>query len=124
MTTMQSAQERWFGPFRLDVQDARLWQGAQALRLRPKSFAVLRYLLERPGRLVAKAEVLDGGWPGLVVGADARMRCLRVCAVLHGRRRCACDQRESPTAREGGAARLRLAHRHGAPTLLQAAPRA
>ena len=84
---------------------------------------MLRPLLERPGRLVAKAELMDGVWPGLVVGADARLRCLRVFAVLHGRRWCACGQRESPTARKGGAARLRLAHRQGAPALLQVAHR-
>ena len=60
------ARTRWgSGTCRLDVQDERRWPGAPALRLRPKNLAVLRYLLERPGRLVAKAEVVDGGWPGL-----------------------------------------------------------
>ena len=35
-----------FGPFRLELAtpQGRLWRGAQALTLRPRSLAVLRYL--------------------------------------------------------------------------------
>ena len=34
----------------------------------PKAFAVLRYLAERPGRLVSKQELLDNVWPNVYVG--------------------------------------------------------
>jgi len=52
-----------FSPFRLDPGNARLWHGSQVIRLRPKSFAVLRYLLDRPGQLVTKEELLNAVWP-------------------------------------------------------------
>jgi len=39
---MHDVHELYFEPFRIDLQDEQLWQGTQVLRLRPKSFAVLR----------------------------------------------------------------------------------
>jgi DNA-binding winged helix-turn-helix (wHTH) protein len=45
-----------------------LWRGSQAIKLRPKAFAVLAHLLERPGRLVTKEDLLNGVWPGTFVG--------------------------------------------------------
>src|SRR5689334_15719335 len=52
-----------FPPFRLDVVDQRLYCGQQEIALRPKTLAVLLHLLERPGRLVTKDELLDAVWP-------------------------------------------------------------
>ncbi len=57
-----------FGPFRLDLAAERLTRGDEALRLRAKSFALLRYLVERPGRLLTKQELLDALWPDIAVG--------------------------------------------------------
>ncbi|MGH9843627.1 MAG: ATP-binding protein, partial [Blastocatellia bacterium] len=62
MTTKQ-ARTIVFPPFRLDEVNQQLWCGEEVLALRPKSFAVLAYLLERPGRLVTKEELLDACWP-------------------------------------------------------------
>jgi predicted ATPase len=53
-----------FGPFRLDVTHGRLWRGEQVIGLRPRSLAVLRYLVEHPGRLVTKAELRKHVWAG------------------------------------------------------------
>lgn len=53
-----------FGPFRLDVTHGRLWRGEQVIRLRPRSLAMLRYLVEHPGRLVTKAELRRHVWEG------------------------------------------------------------
>lgn len=36
-----------------------LWRGSEAIKLRPKAFAVLDYLLGRPGQLVTKEKLLD-----------------------------------------------------------------
>lgn len=36
-----------FGSFRLDMADARLWRGSEALRVSPKALAVLHYLVEQ-----------------------------------------------------------------------------
>ena len=46
-----------FGPFHFDGPPGRLWQGEQAIALRPQSLAMLRYLVAHPGRLVTKAEL-------------------------------------------------------------------
>ena len=53
-----------FGPFRLDGPQGRLWQGDQRIALRPHSLALLRYLVEHPGRLVTKAELRQHVWAG------------------------------------------------------------
>ena len=42
--------------------------GSQAIKLRPKAFAVLDYLLGRPGQLVTKEELLNAVWPETFVG--------------------------------------------------------
>ena len=61
-----------FPPYRLDTENECLWQAAedgsdQRITLRPKAFAVLRYLLERPGRVIAEGELLEAVWSGVVV---------------------------------------------------------
>ena len=56
-----------FGGFRLDTTNERLWQGAQAIALRPKAFAVLAHLVEHAGQLVTKQHLLEAVWPGTFV---------------------------------------------------------
>jgi class 3 adenylate cyclase len=51
-----------FGPFALDGSDDGLWRGPQRCKLTAKAEAVLRYLVEHPGRLVHKADLLATGW--------------------------------------------------------------
>ncbi|HKP84796.1 MAG TPA: AAA family ATPase [Blastocatellia bacterium] len=51
-----------FGPFRLDESNECLWRGTRTLALRPKAFAVLKYLVERPGHLVTKQQLLSAVW--------------------------------------------------------------
>jgi DNA-binding winged helix-turn-helix (wHTH) protein/tetratricopeptide (TPR) repeat protein len=57
-----------FPPFRLDPANEQLWRGRHLVALKPKTFAVLRYLLERPQRLVTKDDLLDALWAGVHVG--------------------------------------------------------
>lgn len=64
------------GPFRIDLRNECVWHGAQALRLRPKSFAVLRYLVTHSGRLVTKEELLAAVWPATVVREAALAICI------------------------------------------------
>ena len=59
---MEQTHHLAFGPFRLDVPQGRLWRGDQCIFLRPRSLAVLRYLLEHAGRLVTKAELRRHVW--------------------------------------------------------------
>ena len=57
-----------FDPFCLDLTNECLWDGTQAIKIRPKPFAVLQYLLARSGKLVTKEELLNAVWPGTFVG--------------------------------------------------------
>ena len=68
-----------FGPFRLELAtpQARLWRGEQALTLRPRSLAVLRYLVAHPGRLVTKAELRQHVWAGMHVTDTVLRVCIR-----------------------------------------------
>jgi DNA-binding winged helix-turn-helix (wHTH) protein/tetratricopeptide (TPR) repeat protein len=66
-----------FPPFRLDLRDARLWRGEREIRLRPKTLAVLRYLAERPGRLVSTTELLSAVWPDVAVSDVMPRLCVR-----------------------------------------------
>lgn len=66
-----------FGHFRLDVDNECVWRDTQPLSLRPNTFAVLRYLVEHPGRLVSKDELLNALWSDVYV-SDAVLRvCIR-----------------------------------------------
>lgn len=56
-----------FPPFRLDPANRRLYCGEQPIALRPKSFEVLKYLVEGAGTLVTKDELLDAVWPATAV---------------------------------------------------------
>ena len=62
-----------FGQFRLDLGNECLWQGARAISLRPKAFAVLRILVAHAGQLVNKQQVLDSIWPDTFV-SDAVLK--------------------------------------------------
>lgn len=64
-------------PLRLDTQNECLWRGARSIALTPKAFAVLRYLADRPKRLVTKDELLDTLWAGTVVTDGV----LKVCVL-------------------------------------------
>jgi len=72
---MAETEDVQFGPFQLHQGDERLWCGADAIVLRPKSLAVLRYLLARPGQVINKEELLQAVWPETAV-SDA---VLTVC---------------------------------------------
>ena len=52
-----------FGDFRIDPQNECLWRGEEMLSLTPRPFAVLRYLVENPQRLVTHDELLEALWP-------------------------------------------------------------
>ena len=62
-----------FDPFSLDLVNECLWQGSKAIKLRPKAFAVLNYLLARPGQLVTKEKLLNSAWPEAFV-SDAVLK--------------------------------------------------
>ena len=52
-----------FGEFGLDTLNECLWRSNATIALPPKPFAVLRYLVEHPGRLITHDELLEALWP-------------------------------------------------------------
>ena len=60
---MPAPQRLVFGSFQLDLRDERLWCGSTVVRLPPKPFAVLAYLVTQAGRLVTKDALLAAVWP-------------------------------------------------------------
>src|SRR5262252_1061222 len=56
-----------FGDCTLDLARGALVRSGADVRLRPKSFDVLRQLVERHGQLVTKEELLDAVWGRTVV---------------------------------------------------------
>src|SRR5262249_43819272 len=45
-----------------------LWKGPDAIKLRPKTFAVLEHLVSKPGELVTKKDLIAAVWPDTFVG--------------------------------------------------------
>ncbi len=66
-----------FHPFCLDPATQRLLRGGRPVRLTPKAFAVLHFLLTRAGRLVTKAELLEALWAGTHVQDSVLKVCIR-----------------------------------------------
>jgi TolB-like protein/DNA-binding SARP family transcriptional activator len=56
-----------FGTFELQPNERRLLAGGEPVVLGPRAFDLLVALVERPGQLVTKEELLDCVWPNLVV---------------------------------------------------------
>jgi len=73
-----------FGPFRLDMTQGCLWRGDQVIPLRPRSLAMLGYLVAHPGRLVTKAEVHQQVWAGTHVTDSVLRVCVREIRLALG----------------------------------------
>src|SRR6266508_4306668 len=64
-----------FGPYRLDRSG--LTARTRAIRLTPKSLALLRCLAERPGRVVTKDELFAAVWPDTTISDAALVTCIQ-----------------------------------------------
>jgi TolB-like protein/DNA-binding winged helix-turn-helix (wHTH) protein len=60
-----------FGRYVLDLDRGCLFHEDKEVALRPKTFAVLLYLVENPRRLVSKDELFAAVWPKVAVTDDA-----------------------------------------------------
>ena len=63
-----------FADIELDLDRFAVTRGGRRLSLEPKAVDVLRFFVERPGRLVTRDELLDGVWPGVAVTPNALTR--------------------------------------------------
>lgn len=64
-----------FGEFTLDTQKCCLFRGAEQVKLRPKVYETLKYLVQNPGRLIAKPELMGAVWPDSFVTDDSLVQC-------------------------------------------------
>ncbi|WP_089945648.1 AAA family ATPase [Candidatus Entotheonella palauensis] len=74
---MREAATIEFEPFCLDLGDESLWQSGKRLRLTPKAFAVLRYLVDHAGQLITRDDLFEAIWPETYVSDDALTVCVR-----------------------------------------------
>jgi TolB-like protein/DNA-binding winged helix-turn-helix (wHTH) protein len=65
-----------FDNFTLDLRRGCLRGAEGEIELRPKSFEVLRYLVENAGRLVPKDELIKAVWPSVIVTDESLARCV------------------------------------------------
>jgi len=65
-----------FPPYRMDLRAERLWCGTEPVALRPKAWALLRYLIERPGVLVTKEALHAAVWGDAIVSDDTLTRTM------------------------------------------------
>jgi adenylate cyclase len=65
-----------FEDYMLDVAYGSLRTKDREVELRPKSFEVLRCLVENAGRLVSRDELISTVWPNVVVTEESLSRCV------------------------------------------------
>ena len=66
-----------FDRFKLDLTRGCLQHGEEEIKLRPKSFEVLKYLVDNNGRLVSKDELIHAVWVNTAVTDDSLVQCLK-----------------------------------------------
>jgi DNA-binding winged helix-turn-helix (wHTH) protein/tetratricopeptide (TPR) repeat protein len=65
-----------FASFRLDLGRLCLFGPDGHIALRPKSFDVLRHLIEHAGRVVGKDELINAVWPDVMVTEESLTLCI------------------------------------------------
>ena len=65
-----------FGEYELDLERGGLRRAGEEITLRAKSFDVLAVLVERNGRLVTKADLIDAVWPDTSVADNSLAQCI------------------------------------------------
>ena len=59
-----------FNDFRLDTRNHSLWRADERVPLAPKTFDVLRFLVENAGHLISHDDLLDAIWPDTYVNPE------------------------------------------------------
>lgn len=70
-----SVQIYQFGEFTLDVARGCVLRNGQEIKLRPKVYETLKYLVEHPGQLIGKQELIHAVWPDAFVTDDSLVQC-------------------------------------------------
>ena len=64
-----------FGEFTLDVARGCVLKSGEEIKLRPKVYETLKYLVEHPGRLIGKQELIQAVWSDAFVTDDSVVQC-------------------------------------------------
>jgi predicted ATPase/DNA-binding winged helix-turn-helix (wHTH) protein len=64
-----------FGEFTLNFAKGCVLKGVREIKLRPKVYEALKYLVEHPGRLIGKQELMQAVWPDSFVTDDSLVQC-------------------------------------------------
>jgi len=64
-----------FGEFTLDLGRGCVLKGGEEIKLRPKVYETLKYLVEHAGRLIGKQELIQAVWPDAFVTDDSLVQC-------------------------------------------------
>ena len=75
-TAAKSRHTYSFGDFTLDLERGSLSRGGEEVKLRPKVFEALKYLVLNDNRLVAKDELMKALWPDSFVTDDSLVQCV------------------------------------------------
>lgn len=67
-----------FAGFRADLADLSLWRDGEEVKLPPRALGVLFHLLQRPGRVVPKAALLDAVWKDAHVGESSLVEAVGI----------------------------------------------
>jgi two-component system phosphate regulon response regulator PhoB len=75
-----------FADITLDRERKRVWRGGREVELGPTEFRLLEFLMERPGRVFSREQLLDGVWGNSVYiderTVDVHVGRLRKALVL------------------------------------------
>ncbi|UFZ07993.1 winged helix-turn-helix domain-containing protein [Bradyrhizobium ontarionense] len=87
-----------FAGFELDLPRAELrGPDGAPVKLRPKTFEMLRLFVANPGRLLSKQELMEAVWPDVHVGEDSLFQCIREIRTALGD-----DRRQTIKLASGG----------------------
>jgi predicted ATPase/DNA-binding winged helix-turn-helix (wHTH) protein len=64
-----------FGEFTLDITRGCLLRAGSEIKLRPKVYETLKYMVEHPGQLIGKQELMQAVWPNAFVTDDSLVQC-------------------------------------------------
>jgi len=59
----------------LDIEKGCVLRAGEEIKLRPKVYETLKYLVEHPGRLIGKQELMQAVWPDAFVTDDSLVQC-------------------------------------------------
>ena len=76
-----------FGPFRLETESETLFRGTERVVLGRRAVALLRALIERPGKVLARAALIEAAWSKLAVeDSNLTVQITAVRRALSGER--------------------------------------